>query len=153
MNKAALVMLLGLVGCRTEEPAPAWVPPRSTQRVVVPAAVPSGLIEGKLDAFGLRLPHRSRLATTTPDLVVVDIPYNPADVEEFLRARLEGAEREVGPRGPILANAKVPGVEGSRLDVSIERTSSTSRVTLLRRNVASTEGAEVGQASRRVQNM
>lgn len=159
MIRVGVLALLAVVGCKKEEPAPSWVPPQPVHAPVAASAVPSGLLEGKLEAFGVHLPHRSRLAMTTPDLVVVEIPHGVVEVEEFLRARLEGALRDVGPRGTILSNASVPGVEGSLLDVTIERSASASRVTLLRRSVAlSKAGAEAvaapaSLAARRMKNM
>lgn len=83
-----------LVGCSdpASEPPPAPVPRSAAQ------LGPEALLEGRIDAFGLRLPAGAILKRRTPTTLTVEVPARLEATLDYVRARTKGTERKKGKR-------------------------------------------------------
>lgn len=126
----AAVALAAAAGCgdtAPEPPAGASVAPKRPD-----AVDPSGLLEGPLDAFGLRLPLRSTIARRTADTVVVEVPFAFEPVSNYLRARLQTDQVDIGPKQTIFNEARLVNGESKRtFHVILVRTAQTARLTVM----------------------
>jgi hypothetical protein len=71
-------------------------------------AEPAALLEGPLQAMGLRLPVGSRFKVQMPRYVVAHVPYGAERVSNYLRERVEGTA-DVGPQRTVFASATPKG--------------------------------------------
>ena len=119
---ASLVALVASgTACRSRN-GDEGAPPANTARpVAVAAAVDSGprdhlapgeLVEGKVSAFGITFPRGFTLRAGFNDMAIAEGPAKPADVANYLRARVPARSAMVGAASTIFDHVQTePGRE------------------------------------------
>lgn len=130
----AVVSVLGCAGVACDDPALA-VPPLVSASARPPDEIdPNELLEGKVDAFGLKMPMRASVTKHTPDWVLLDLPYPLERVSSYLRVRLEAGSVDVGPSRTVFREATVKtGDPNHRFEVVVSRVGGASRVSMILR--------------------
>jgi hypothetical protein len=83
-----------LVGCSDPAPEPPPAPaPRSAAQLA-----PDALLEGRIEAFGLRLPAGSILKRRTPTTLTAEVPARLEATLDYVRVRTKATERKKGKR-------------------------------------------------------
>jgi hypothetical protein len=106
------------------EPAPSATTPRA--RAVLD---PGSLEEGRIDAFGLKMPAGTTVRRRTPSSVTFSVPAPFERVTDFVRAKLRDATVDQQAKKVTFTGAYLVGVQpATRVYVSVKRASLTSEV-------------------------
>jgi hypothetical protein len=125
MRAPLLTALVGglawLLGCSD----PAQEPPRPTAPRSAAQVAPDALQEGRIEAFGLRLPEGSAIKRRTPSTITVEVPAELEKTVAYVRERTAGTERRKGKRVFIEDAGSAP-----KLRVVLRATTMTTEVSV-----------------------
>lgn len=103
-----LVLLLLPASCREDAPpAPATPKPSAPAPAPVDHLAPGELKEGKVDAFGLKLPEGLAEELRTPNRVEAEGRIPAEKVANYIRKRTKAASVELGAARTVFESAKV----------------------------------------------
>ncbi len=122
---AALGVVSWIVGCSDPPPEqPAPTAPRSATQLA-----PDALMEGRIDAFGLRLPEGSAVKRRTPGTLTVEVPASLDKTLDYVRARTKGTEQRKGKR-VFIENATMLEGSSTKLRIVLRASSVATEVTV-----------------------
>lgn len=108
---------------------------------------PDALVEGSIEAFGVKMPKDSVVQEETPSRISVVVPYSIERVATYFRERLSADSVDVGPRRTIFENARLKGVAGGvPANVSVNR-NGTSTLVHVSRGTGFEVAPDVGTAN------
>ncbi|MFO0553124.1 MAG: hypothetical protein U0271_32350 [Polyangiaceae bacterium] len=131
MKGPVALLLLFIVGCDKKAPPEPVLTGRPTTLQAPDEVDPNALIEGPLQAFGMKLPLRSAIERETPMMIEATMPFSFELVSSYCRERLDGGRVEIGPQRTIFSGVKIVGGDPDGLyDVVVRKKSLTATLSI-----------------------